>query len=190
MQHPIGASHSAVKSKMSSRARMYCGHCGNGPMERRHLKVFEKAPSSQSTLNVVKTFDLQRAYSVESTVTGASTVQPLDRWTHQCPTIGQMDTALSDHWTVGHSTVQPLDSWKQHCPSCTKHWPTISSLFYPFSQFSSKFWHFCAKAKNPNCPTEDKLSTSIACSACMFVVSCLYRIPGQQETSVSPYSAP
>ena len=31
---------------------------------------------------------------------------PLRDWPY-CPTIGKLDTALSNHWTVGHSTVQP-----------------------------------------------------------------------------------
>ena len=52
-------------------------------------------------------------------------VRPFDSWTQHCLTIGQLDTALSDHWTVGHSSVQPLDSghstvwpldsWTQQC---------------------------------------------------------------------------
>ena len=67
---------------MSSRAQIHCGHCGTGPIERRHLKyhtervhkgmkVFERAPASQSTLKVVRTSDLKRVHSVESTVEGA-----------------------------------------------------------------------------------------------------------------------
>ena len=67
---------------MSSRAQIHCGHCGNGPMERRHLKghtehvhkglkVFERAPTSQSVLNVVSTSNMKRVHSVEDKVEGA-----------------------------------------------------------------------------------------------------------------------
>ena len=163
------------------------------------LKVFERAPTSQSVLNVVSTSNLKRVHSVEDNIEGAkiqrsdvfddeevktmeelvvpetvhvaeevtnedilveikeateqvmnsvnslqksnvtmepinedeieqdgednfkqrlvghSTVRPLDSWTQHCLTIGQLDTALSDHWTVQHGTVQPLDSSTQHC---------------------------------------------------------------------------
>ena len=68
-------------------------------------------------------------------------VQLLDNWTQHCPAIGQLDTALSDLWTVGHSIVRSLDSWIQHCPTIkqmdtarctigqwTQHCPTIGQL--------------------------------------------------------------
>ena len=53
----------------------------------------------------------------------------LQLWTQHCPTIGQLDTALSNYWTVWRSTVRPLDSCTQHSPTIwqldttlTNHW--------------------------------------------------------------------
>ena len=50
-------------------------------------------------------------HSTNHWTVGQSAVRPLDSWTEHCPTIGQLDTALSDYWTVGHSTDRSLDGW-------------------------------------------------------------------------------
>ena len=42
------------------------------------------------------------------------TVQPLDSLKQHCLTIGQLDKAQSDRWTVEHSADQPSDSLTQH----------------------------------------------------------------------------
>ena len=43
-----------------------------------------------------------------------SIIWPLESWTQDCLTIGQLGKAQYDHWTVGHSAQKPSDSRTQH----------------------------------------------------------------------------
>ena len=68
---------------------------------------------------------------------------PLDCWTQHCPTIEQLDTALSNPWKVGHRTVRPLDSWKKHIltiglldTQLTSHWAVGHSINQPLDYWT------------------------------------------------------
>ena len=90
----------------------------------RHLATFYK-------VSQCKNFSVQSIKIMFWTLN----VQPLDNWTQHCPAIGQLNTALSDHWTVGHSIVRALDSWIQYCPTIgqldralSNHWTVDTAL--------------------------------------------------------------
>ena len=66
-----------------------------------------------------------------------------------CPTIGQFETALSDHWTVGQITVRPLDSWTLSWPAIgqfnttlTNHWTVGPRTVQPLDTLKEHYLTF------------------------------------------------
>ena len=84
----------------------------------------------------------------------------LDSLTQHCPTIGQLDTQLTNHWTVGHSADQLLDSWRQHCSipgqlsiTLTSHWTVGHSTDQSLDCLTQHFPTICSNS----CPTIGQL---------------------------------
>ena len=64
---------------------------------------------------------------------GRKTTQPLHSWKKHSPTIGLLDSQLTNHRTVGHSINQPLDCWT----TLSKYWTVWQNIVRQLSNH----WH-------------------------------------------------